>query len=308
MQRLLLTGGSGTVGNAFIQAYADEYEFHIFSRNEKLQHSTKTRFPFVNCHLGTVDRKENLYNVCDQIKPDVIVHAAALKHVDVAEKDPISALKINCLGSLNVIEAAVAFKVPVTVAVSTDKACNHQNIYGMTKYLMERCFLQADAPHNHFAVCRFANVAHSNGSVIPLWLKSKQDGKHLRVTDPSMNRLMFSQQEAAGLVKKCIDLAEEEGGFILTKLMKSVNILKLAQAISDDVEIIGARPGEKINEDLISVSELLYTQHVGDNFIRINKTLNAEEESRLGGPLNTHTAGKMTDAEIRDLVFKHVRG
>jgi UDP-N-acetylglucosamine 4,6-dehydratase len=305
MKRLLLTGGSGTVGSAFIKTYRDEYEFHVVSRNEKLQHELKVRFPEVKCYLGSVEDKEALYNVCDKARPGIILHAAALKHVDIAERDPVQTMRVNVLGSLNVVDAAIAFNVPVTVAVSTDKACNHQNIYGMSKFLMERCFLHANADRNRFAACRFANVAHSNGSVIPLFLRLAAEGKPLRLTDPNMNRMMFSQDDAAKLIRKTIDFTHwTGGGFVMTKLMKNVNMGALARMISDNVEIVGSRPGEKINEDLISASELPFTTLVEDEYVMIGNTVSSDDR-RLTQPVNSETAKQMSDSELRQLVYDH---
>jgi UDP-N-acetylglucosamine 4,6-dehydratase len=305
-KRLLITGGTGTVGNAFIKTFRDQYTFFVYSRNETLQHQTRMLFPEVDCILGSITDKETLYNACDRIRPDVIVHAAALKHVDVAEKDPIQTMAINIVGSLNVINAAINFNVPVTVAVSTDKACNHQNIYGMSKFLMEKCFLQANTDLNRFSACRFANVAHSNGSVIPLWLKMTEKGTPLKVTDPRMNRMMFSQRDAALLIGKSIQITEEQGGgFVLSKLMKNVNIFRLASVISTSVQCVGPRPGEKIDEDLISDAELPFTRLVEDGYVKIEKEHNPDVSARLVGPVNTLTVEQMTDSELRQLVFNH---
>ena len=203
------------------------------------------------------------------------------------------------------ISASITFSVPVTVAISTDKACEHQNVYGMSKYLTERCFLEANSNATHFAVCRFGNVAHSNGSVIPLWLERKTKGEVIRVTDPKMNRLMFSQNEAATLVKKAVDDATINGGFILSKKMKSVNIYRLACAISPNIDIIGAREGEKVNEDLIAEKELPYTEVISGGYIRISREVNQNVLTRLVSPYNTLTAEVMNDEEIKELIFRN---
>ena len=307
MRKILITGGSGTVGQSFIREYLNHFKFAILSRNESLQHDTKQKFPDIECFLGSVENKETLYSAYDKFRPDVVVHAAALKHVDLAEKDPITTGKINVTGSINVIDASLCFNVPVTVAISTDKACNHQNTYGMSKYLMERCFMHANGQQNRFCATRFANVAHSNGSVIPLWLDMATRGAPLRITDPTMNRLMFSRQDAAQLIRKAIDIAtNESGGFILTKRMKSVNIKNLALSISKNIEIVGARAGEKVNEDLVSENEIPYTILLDEDYIKIGSQVNTEEHRRIKMPLNSLTAENMSAMDIMNLVYANV--
>lgn len=304
MRNLLITGGSGTVGQAFIEEYLNDFNFAILSRNESLQHDTKQKFPSVQCFLGSVENKESLYNVYDKFRPDVVIHAAALKHVDLAEKDPITTAKINIGGSINIVEASILYNVPVTVAISTDKACNHQNIYGMSKYLMEKCFLHVNTSQNKFCATRFANVAHSNGSVIPVWLNKASKGEKLSITDPNMNRLMFSRQDAAQLIERAIDIASiGDGGFVLTKRMKAVNIKQLALTISKNVEVIGSRPGEKINEDLVSINELPFTTILDNDYVQIGSKINDIIETRLQDPLNSLTAESMSSLEIMKLVY-----
>lgn len=307
MRKILITGGSGTVGQSFIREYQKDFQFAIVSRNESLQHDTKQKFPDIECFLGSVDHRESLYNAYDKFRPDIVVHAAALKHVDLAEKDPVTTSRINITGSINVIDASIYYGVPITVAISTDKACNHQNTYGMSKYLMERCFLHANGKQNRFCATRFANVAHSNGSVIPLWLDRATQGNALRITDPTMNRLMFSRQDAAQLIGRAIDIATEgDGGFILTKKMKTVNIQQLALAISKNIEIMGARPGEKVNEDLVSENELPFTVVMDNDYIKICSQVNESKDSRLANPLNSLTAESMSAMDIMNLVYENV--
>lgn len=303
MSKVLITGGSGTVGKAIIRRFRDGLKFAVLSRNEKLQHELRMAFPDVECYLGEIEDASAVLSVYDKLRPDVVIHAAALKHVDVAEKQPMQTCRVNIQGSINVIRASIEFRTPITVAISTDKACEHQNVYGMSKYLMERCFLEANAPDTRFTVCRFGNVAHSNGSVIPLWLEKARKGEALKITDPKMNRLMFSQDEAAELVMKAIQMSSASGGFILSKKMKSVNIHRLATAISNSVEIIGARAGEKIDEDLIAAKELQFTEVLDGGYVRINLKPNENETTRLRVPYNTLTAEPMSDEEIRKLVF-----
>lgn len=302
MQKVLITGGSGTVGSAFIARYRTQYDFAIVSRNEKNQYDIKNRFPATKLFLAAVENREDLFRVYDAYRPDIVIHAAAMKHVDMAERQPIQTVKINICGSINIIDASTEFNVPITAAISTDKACEHQNVYGISKYLMEQCFLEADGIRNRFAVCRFGNVAYSNGSVLPFWKKLAAEGKPLKVTDPKMNRLMFSQEEAADLINQTIGLMRIDGGFILSKKMKNVNMMDLAKAISSQVEIVGARPGEKLDENLISEKEVPYTKVISNGYVKITKEQNMDLMTRLVHPYNTKTAEAMTEDEIQALI------
>ena len=149
---------------------------------------------------------------------------------------------------------------------------------------------------------RFANVAHSNGSVLPFWLNLKQEGKPLKLTDPDMNRLIFTQRDAAQLIKRTISWTERHGGgFVKSYMMKCVNMLDLAKVISDDIEIVGKRPGEKTDEDLISKNEIERTYLYGDD-IHIRMEQN-EKDNKLTEPYNSKSAKKMTEEEMKELVW-----
>ena len=300
--RVLITGGTGTIGRAFIKNYEDFFDIFSLSRDENKQTQLSRFFPeVVKQYLGSVEDRETVFRVFEEVQPDIVIHAAAVKHINLAEKQPIQACKVNIVGSLNIIEASVRCDVPVTVAVSTDKACSYESVYGGSKWLMERCFLEANSNRNKFSVCRFANVAHSDGSVLPFWLEAKKEGKPLELTDPEMNRLMFTQNDAANLIYRTIDYTRKnEGGFVCSYKMKCVNMLDLAKVISNDIEIVGKRPGEKTNEDLISEHELPYT-YVRGNDIHIRTEKNDYDE-KLDVPYNSQSAEKMSSKQIRELV------
>ena len=156
--------------------------------------------------------------------------------------------------------------------------------------------------NNRFSLTRFANVAHSNGSVLPFWLNLKKEGKPLKLTDPNMNRLIFSQKDAAELIKRTIDYTKTDGGgFVMSYKMKCVNMLDLAKVISDDIEIVGKRPGEKTDEDLISENEIDRT-YIHDNDILIRNEVNRYVNT-LSSPYNSKTAEKMTNEEMKELVW-----
>ena len=298
--KVLVTGGTGTVGKALIAQNDNEYI--SISRNEENITELKRDYPNVKCYVGNIEDKSLLLRVFKEVKPDVVVHSAAMKHIDLMELNPIAGCNVNVMGSLNVVEASIINDIPITVGISTDKACLSESVYGASKYLMERVFMNTNTDDNRFSLTRFANVAHSAGSVLPFWLKLKKEGSPLKLTDPNMNRLIFTKEDAASLINRTIDFTKENGGgFVKSYKMKCVNMLDLAKVISDDIEIVGKRPGEKTDEDLISEREISRTFIYGDDIhIRTEKN---EEENKLSEPYNSASAEKMTTEEIEKLVW-----
>ena len=257
--------------------------------------------PNVEIIIGGIENYSLLKNEIEKIKPDIIIHAAALKHVDTAEKQPSQAVLTNIIGSYNVVQSAIISNVPLVVGISTDKACNADNIYGQSKLIMERLFLEADSKKSKFVCCRFGNVAWSNGSVIPFWLTQKENNEDLLLTDKRMTRLMFSQEDAANLIQRCIDKSSENSGFVLSKKMKTVNMLKLATLISKNIKEIGLRPGEKLYEDLISEDEIPFSEVDGE-FIFLWKEININKDTRLKNKLSSLNAEEMSEMEMKLLI------
>ena len=301
-KKVLITGGSGTVGSAFIEKYYDDYTFFNISRNETNIANLSRRFPKVTSFLGDITDGSRLINIFEEVKPDLVIHAAALKHINLAETNPTVAVEVNVMGSLNVIIASIRAEVPVTIGVSTDKACDPGSVYGYSKSMMEQMFYEHHNYKTKFVCTRFANVAASNGSVIPFWKELAAAGEPLRLTHPDMNRLMFSKQEAAELINNAYENAKiKEDSFILSNIMKSVNLLELAKVISDkDVVDVGLRPGEKLNEILVSSKELSYTIVEG-NLIFIYKDRQPEDKN-LKQPHSSLTAEKMNKQELLELI------
>ena len=298
--KVLITGGTGTVGKALIAQNDNEYI--SISRNEENITELKRDYPNVKCYVGNIEDKSLLLRVFKEVKPNVVVHSAAMKHIDLMELNPIAGCNVNVMGSLNVVEASIINDIQITVGISTDKACLSESVYGASKYLMERVFMNTNTDDNRFSLTRFANVAHSAGSVLPFWLKLKKEGSPLKLTDPNMNRLIFTKEDAASLINRTIHFTKENGGgFVKSYKMKCVNMLDLAKVISDDIEIVGKRPGEKTDEDLISEREISRTFIYGDDIhIRTEKN---EENNKLSEPYNSASAEKMTTEEIEKLVW-----
>ena len=299
--KILITGGTGTVGKSLIKLNDNEY-INI-SRSEEKIAELKREHPQVKSYVGNIEDRGLLLRVFKDVKPDVVVHSAAMKHIDLMEKNPIAGCHVNVIGSLNVVEASIINDVPITVGISTDKACLAESVYGASKYLMERVFMNTNTKENRFSLTRFANVAHSAGSVLPFWLKLREEGKPLKLTDPKMNRLIFTKKDAANLVKRTIEHTQKYGGgFVKSYKMKCVNMLDLANMINDgNIEIVGKRPGEKTNEDLISEREISRTYIYGDD-IHIESKENTGD-NKLNKPYNSKSAEKMSTLEMRDLIW-----
>lgn len=300
MKKILITGGSGTIGKAFIKTFP-QYEYYNISRNEKFITDLLREYPKVRSYVGNIENKDFLIQTFKKIQPDIVIHAAAMKHINIAEENPIQACNVNIIGSLNIIAASIEANVPITVGISTDKACASESIYGDTKYLMEKCFIQANNSKNKFAVCRFANVTHSNGSVLPFWLNLAKQGKPLKLTSKDMNRLMFSQKDSSNLIQNTINKCKnEKGGFICSYKMKSVNMLELAQTISNKIEVVGLRPGEKLNETLINNKEIPYT-YIYEDMIYLYSEKNPKN-NKLKTEYSSETAEKMSLNEMKKLI------
>jgi len=310
-KKIFITGASGTVGMAFIKEYYNLYNIYSYSRNEKSQVALKREFPNVEIIIGSIEDIHTLDCAIANLDIDIMIHAAALKHVDTAEKQPSQAIKINLLGTINVLEICQKYNIKKVIGISTDKACSPDNIYGMSKYLMEKLFEEYRSPNLNTVCCRFGNVAWSNGSVLPFWLNVKESNKPLPITDINMTRLIFTSKEAARLINKSITLADDlDSFFILSKKMKACKMVDLACLISDETTIIGLRPGEILSEDLISSKEVKYAYQLIDDKAEYIVIIKNNESNLLGekltSPVNSITAEKM-DKEEMIMLLKDVK-
>jgi UDP-glucose 4-epimerase len=299
--KILITGGDGTIGRAFISLYYKNYDFMVIGRDEQKMFSLGQEFPNVETRFCSIENIMEVYKIYDIFRPDAVLHLAAMKHVDKVEKQPIEGIKINVLGSLNIIQTSFKFRTKYTISVSTDKACLPSSIYGMSKYMMERMFLEANTQDIRFAVTRFGNVANSSGSVILLWKDLALKNMPLPITNINMNRMFFTKREAAELLKTALDMCAFEGGFILTKKMKYANMLDLAKVVSKDVRIIGSRPGESTEAYLISEGELPYTYVFDNDYIMIKEEEN-KGKNKLDMSISTLNAKRMVRREIKKLL------
>jgi UDP-N-acetylglucosamine 4,6-dehydratase len=259
---VLVTGGTGSFGKKLIEIMLRDFhpnKLIIFSRDELKQHEMKMNgfdHPSLRFFIGDVRDKERLHRAMQG--SDIIIHAAALKQVPACEYNPFEAVKTNIIGAQNIIDTAIDVGVEKVVALSTDKAVNPVNLYGATKLCAEKMFTQgnsyAGASGTKFSCVRYGNVIGSRGSVIPLFISQKKNGK-LTITDKLMTRFWITLEQAVQLVVAAV--THMQGGEIFLPKIPSMKIIDLSRAIAPECEIefIGIRPGEKIHEILITEEE-----------------------------------------------------
>jgi UDP-N-acetylglucosamine 4,6-dehydratase len=270
---ILITGGTGSFGKAFVKkvlaSTPDLKRLVVFSRDEQKQFQMAQEFPvekypMMRYFIGDVRDYERLKTAFKNI--EIVVHAAAMKHVHIAEYNPMECIKTNIIGAENVIRASLETDVQNVVALSTDKAAAPINLYGATKLASDKLFIAANnirgGKNIKFSVVRYGNVMGSNGSVIPFFLK-KRGEKVLPITDPSMTRFNISLEDGVAMVLYALENAW--GGELFIPKIPSYNIMDVAMAIGPDCEhkIIGTRPGEKIHEEMITTSDSFFTYDLG---------------------------------------------
>lgn len=274
---VLVTGGTGSFGKAFVQSVLERSpevkRLMIVSRDEQKQHEMMTelptsKYPALQYRLGDVRDRDRMMELFSGM--DVVVHAAAMKHVPAAEMNPMECVKTNILGSQNVVDAATAARVKVVVALSTDKASAPSNFYGASKLCLEKLFTHADSQKRdadiRFSVVRYANVFGSRGSVVPLFLKKKAQG-WLPVTDPEMTRFSITIDEAVDLVYFAI--YKGWGGEIILPISPSYKVGDVATAVAPEaaIKVTGARPGEKMHENMFTSVDAPFTAKRGKYYV-----------------------------------------
>ena len=274
---ILITGGTGSLGKeltkTILAQWPDIKRLVIYSRDEQKQFQMAQdyphdQYPNVRFFIGDVRDLERMKRAFHDI--DCVIHAAAMKHVHIAEYNPDECIKTNVGGADNVIKAALSCGVQDVVALSTDKACAPINLYGATKLTSDKLFIAANNFKGKqpikFSVVRYGNVMGSNGSVIPFFLKRKETGT-LPITDPTMTRFNISLADGVKMVLHALEHAW--GGELFVPKIPSYRITDIAQAIGPDCDhpVIGIRPGEKIHEEMITSSDSFTTYDLGEYYV-----------------------------------------
>ncbi|RRD61425.1 UDP-N-acetylglucosamine 4,6-dehydratase (inverting) [Tannerella forsythia] len=272
---ILITGGTGSFGKMFVKVILRDYpnvkRIAILSRGELKQYNMqqlypRAKYPQMRYFIGDIRDAERVKQACEGV--DIVIHAAAIKQVDTAEYNPEECIKTNVGGAQNVIRAALYCGVKHVIALSTDKACAPINLYGATKLTSDKLFTAANnikgARDTKFSVVRYGNVMGSRGSVIPLFIKKKEDdAPFIPITDKRMTRFNISLEAGVSLVMYAIK--HHLGGEIFIPKIPSYRILDIAEAIAPNMPIkeVGIRPGEKLHEEMITVTDALNTLDLG---------------------------------------------
>jgi len=324
---ILITGGTGSLGKTLVRRILAQWpnvnKLVVFSRDEQKQFEMaqeypEHRFPQMRFFIGDIRDPERLKRAFKDI--DYVIHAAAMKHVPIAEYNPMECVKTNINGAENVINAAIDTDVKHVVALSTDKAAAPINLYGATKLASDKLFVAANNIKGNnpikFSVVRYGNVMGSNGSVIPFFLKKRKEGV-LPITVESMTRFNISLDGGVDMILHALSTAW--GGEIFVPKIPSYKITDIAHAIGPDCEhrIVGIRPGEKIHEEMITSSDSFFTYDLGkyyvilpqspswktQDFIDHFKAKKVKEGFRYNSGENTEW---ISVEEIRDLIREHV--
>ncbi|MFS4461113.1 UDP-N-acetylglucosamine 4,6-dehydratase (inverting) [Bdellovibrio sp. HCB2-146] len=326
-KKILITGGTGSFGKKFTEMvltkYPDIKRLVIFSRDELKQYEMAQMFPPVKYpqlrfFIGDVRDGERVKRACEGI--DIIVHAAALKHVPIAEYNPMECIKTNVFGAENVVNAALDCGVKNVVALSTDKAAAPINLYGATKLCSDKLFIAANnikgSRDLKFSVVRYGNVLGSRGSVVPFFLGQRKKGA-LPITHQEMTRFNITLEEGVEMVLHAIE--HSWGGELFVPKIPSYDIMTLARSIAPEIDhrIVGIRPGEKLHEEMITETDALNTFDCGKYYVILPtlpnwslenwvSTFNAKRVPE-GFKYNSGTNDSWLDeTEVRRLVKLHV--
>ncbi|GKU27226.1 NAD-dependent epimerase/dehydratase family protein [Clostridium folliculivorans] len=320
---LLITGGTGSFGNAVLKRFLDTdiKEIRIFSRDEKKQDDMRKQYKNdkIKFHIGDVRDLSSVKNAMYGV--DYIFHAAALKQVPSCEFFPIEAVKTNVIGTENVLTAAIEYGVKKVICLSTDKAAYPINAMGISKAMMEKVFVAKSrtVSPDRTVICgtRYGNVMASRGSVIPLFVDQIKNGQHLTITNPDMTRFLMSLEEAVELVVFAFQHAQ--AGDIMVQKSPASTIRDLAQAVKElfdadnEIKIIGTRHGEKLYETLLTKEEYVHAKDMG-NFYRVpadKRDLNYDkyfvegsEELSIESEYNSHNTQILTVEQIKEKLLQ----
>jgi UDP-N-acetylglucosamine 4,6-dehydratase/5-epimerase len=326
-KKILVTGGTGSFGKKFVEMVLQKYpkikRLVIYSRDELKQYEMsllypREKYPQLRFFIGDVRDAERLKRACEGI--DIIIHAAALKHVPIAEYNPFECISTNVMGAQNVINAALDSGVERVVALSTDKAAAPINLYGATKLCSDKLFIAANNIRGQrnlkFSVVRYGNVLGSRGSVVPFFMNQKNKGV-LPITNEGMTRFNITLEEGVEMVMYAIEKAW--GGELFVPKIPSYKILDIAKAVAPScrTEIVGVRPGEKIHEEMITETDSLNTYDCGKYYV-ITPTVPIWDEKEWAKTFNAkkvpegfkYNSGTNTEwlsvEEIRGQIKQHV--
>ena len=287
--KVLITGGTGTLGKELIKKFYKEWDITVFSRDELKQAQLRAIYPKVKFMIGDV---KDYYSVSKAVRNvDVIFHCAAMKRIEVCEVNPIEAVKTNVLGTENVVIAARENGIKQLISISSDKGVEPVNVYGMTKAIQEKIVIAEG-----YNCVRYGNVFGSRGSVVPLFMEQAKIGGPLTVTDPEMTRFILTTDQAIELIMLALNSPMD--GKVFVKKSPSARLGDIAESFGVEVKIVGRMIGEKTHEMLISQEETTRVEDKGGYFIITHNI----DESKKAEPYTSDIERKLTQEEIKGLV------
>ena len=307
-ETILITGGTGFLGKRLAIKLKDKYRVVLTGRNNKQNMTAKQ---FTGCEIAPMDIAsiESVRDAFREFKPNIVIHAAATKFVDLAEKYPMECVDVNVTGSQNVARVAVETGVDIVIGISTDKAAPPvRNTYGLSKALMERLFCSMNGKSKtKFACVRYGNVAWSTGSVLTIWKKMHEEKGVIGTTGPEMRRFFFTVDDAVNLVLAALNNIDDVQGKVLSRKMKAAQVEDILRVWTKNkggrYEKIDGRPGERDDEFLIGDLELPYTEEVDYNGItHYIISFNDKVKKPISFGLSSANTDKLTDKEILDII------
>ena len=287
-KKILIFGGAGALGKTLIKRYYEHNEIIVFSRDEHKHYNLLKEYPKVKSIIGDIKDKDSINNALLKEKPNIVINAAALKHVPICEDNPYESVKTNIIGHQNLIECVSLYNIETLIFVSTDKACKPINVYGMCKAISEQLYISfaKQQDKTKVVIVRYGNVLESTGSVIPFFKDLLDDSNTttLPITHSEMTRFLLTLEQATDLIHWAYSYDGSHGKIAVPKV-KSLKVTDVANALiksykrNIDLIMIGIRPGEKLHEEMVSSEEWRKTEELENFFLIGNNTINDEQHS-----------------------------
>jgi len=284
-KKILILGGTGALGKTLTERYYKQNDIIIFSRDEHKHVEMKRKYPIIDYQIGDVKDKDSILQVLNEYKPDVVINTAALKHVPICEDNPYESVKTNIIGHKNLIDCIniCNHQIETLMFISTDKACKPINVYGMSKAISERLYIDFANKQTDIKVvlCRYGNVLESTGSVIPFFKGLLEQGHTtLPITDERMTRFSITLDESVDLIEWAFNHPKSHGNIIVPKL-DSLRIVDIAKELGkyysqSDISLtyVGIRQGEKIHEEMVSLEESFRTKEYSKYYMITDNIIN----------------------------------
>lgn len=284
---VLILGGTGALGKTLTSRYYNDNKIIIFSRDEHKHVNMKREYPKASYQIGDIKDKDSILQVLNEYKPDVVINTAALKHVPVCEENPYESVKTNIIGHKNLIDciSVCNHRIETLMFISTDKACAPINVYGMSKAISERLYVDYANKQSDIKVClcRYGNVLESTGSVIPFFKQLLEKGENsLPITHKDMTRFLLTLEDAVSLIEWSYSHPDSHGKIVIP-MIKALKIVDIAKSLGrvyghKDIELkyVGIRPGEKLHEAMISEAESFRTEWHEEYYMITDSIINKD--------------------------------